>query len=35
MQTPRGRETILGAAEYLYKNGVIEKPLGADFLASS
>jgi NitT/TauT family transport system substrate-binding protein len=35
MQTPRGRETILGAAEYLYKNGVIEKPLDADFLASS
>ncbi len=35
MQNARGRDTVLNAAEYLFKNGVIEKPVGANFLASS
>jgi hypothetical protein len=35
MQSARGRDTVLNAADYLFKNGVIEKPVGADFLASS
>jgi NitT/TauT family transport system substrate-binding protein len=33
MTNPKGREALLKAADYLTKNGVLEKPVGADFLA--
>ena len=33
MTDPKGREALLKAADYLAKNGVLEKPVGADFLA--
>jgi len=35
MHDARGREAVLNAADYLFKNGVIEKPVGPDFLASN
>jgi hypothetical protein len=35
MQSARGRDSVLSAADYLFKNGVIEKPVGTDFLAST
>ena len=33
MTDPKGRDALLKAADYLTKNGVLEKPVGADFLA--
>jgi NitT/TauT family transport system substrate-binding protein len=33
MADPKGREALLKAADYLVKNGVLEKPITADFLA--
>jgi NitT/TauT family transport system substrate-binding protein len=33
MDTPAGREALLKAADYLAKNGVLEKTVGPDFLA--
>jgi NitT/TauT family transport system substrate-binding protein len=33
MDNPAGREALLKAADYLAKNGVLEKPVGPDFLA--
>jgi NitT/TauT family transport system substrate-binding protein len=33
MSDPKGREALLKASDYLAKNGVLEKPVGADFLA--
>ncbi|MGZ3410898.1 MAG: ABC transporter substrate-binding protein [Xanthobacteraceae bacterium] len=33
MDNPAGREALLKAAEYLAKNGVLEKAVGSDFLA--
>ena len=33
MQSARGKDTVMKAADYLAKNGVLEKPVPADFLA--
>jgi NitT/TauT family transport system substrate-binding protein len=33
MDNPAGREALLKAADYLAKNGVLEKPVGPEFLA--
>jgi hypothetical protein len=33
MDNPAGRKALLKAADYLAKNGVLEKPVGPDFLA--
>ncbi len=33
MTDPKGREALLKAADYLTRNGVLKKPLNADFLA--
>lgn len=33
MSDPKGREALLKAADYLAKNGMLEKPVGPDFLA--
>jgi len=35
MADPKAREALLKAAAYLVKNGVLQKPVGADFLAST